>query len=65
MTKIKGFIDADGHVVESDAELLQFLPRAIQGPGGSVGFSIFSDAGRLSPPGAKSGRRQGSLYRQG
>jgi hypothetical protein len=27
MTKIKGFIDPDGHIVESDAELLRFLPE--------------------------------------
>ena len=41
MTKIEGFIDADGHVVESDAELLQFLPVPFKGREDLLSFPFF------------------------
>jgi len=41
MTKVKGFIDADGHVVESDAELLEFLPSPYRGREDLLSFSFF------------------------
>ncbi len=41
MTKISGFIDADGHVVESDAELLQFLPGPFKGREDLLSFPFF------------------------
>ena len=41
MTKIKGFIDADGHVVEGDAELLQFLPEPFKGREDLLAFPFF------------------------
>jgi predicted TIM-barrel fold metal-dependent hydrolase len=41
MAKIKGFIDADGHVVESDAELLDFLPPPYKGREDLLSFSFF------------------------
>ena len=31
MAKVKGFIDADGPVVEADSELLDFLPAPFKG----------------------------------
>jgi predicted TIM-barrel fold metal-dependent hydrolase len=41
MTKVKGFIDADGHVVESDAELLDFLPPPYRGREDLLSFPFF------------------------
>lgn len=41
MSKVEGFIDADGHVVESDAELLEFLPKPFQGREDLLSFSFF------------------------
>ena len=41
MAKVKGFIDADGHVVESDAELLDFLPRPYHGRADLLAFPFF------------------------
>jgi predicted TIM-barrel fold metal-dependent hydrolase len=41
MTKIKGFIDADGHIVEGDAELLQFLPAPFKGREDLLAFPFF------------------------
>ncbi|HEX2226931.1 MAG TPA: amidohydrolase family protein [Candidatus Binatia bacterium] len=41
MAKVKGFIDADGHVVESDAELLEFLPPPYKGREDLLSFSFF------------------------
>jgi len=41
MAKVKGFIDADGHVVESDAELLEFLPEPFKGRKDLLSFSFF------------------------
>ena len=31
MANIAGFIDADGHIVESDRELLEYLPAPFKG----------------------------------
>jgi predicted TIM-barrel fold metal-dependent hydrolase len=41
MARVKGFIDADGHVVESDAELLDFLPPPYKGRADLLSFSFF------------------------
>jgi predicted TIM-barrel fold metal-dependent hydrolase len=41
MTQVKGFIDADGHVVESDAELLDFLPPPYRGREDLLSFPFF------------------------
>ena len=41
MTKISGFIDADGHVVEGDNELLQFLPAPFKGREDRLSFPFF------------------------
>lgn len=41
MANVKGFIDADGHVVESDAELLDFLPPPYKGREDLLSFSFF------------------------
>ena len=41
MANIKGVIDADGHVVESDRELLQFLPAPFQGREDLLAFPFF------------------------
>lgn len=41
MAKVKGFIDADGHVVESDAELLDFLPTPFRGRKDLLAFPFF------------------------
>jgi predicted TIM-barrel fold metal-dependent hydrolase len=41
MPKVKGFIDADGHVVESDSELLDFLPPPYKGREDLLSFSFF------------------------
>jgi len=41
MTKINGFIDADGHVVESDAEILQFLPEPFKNREDLLAFPFF------------------------
>jgi predicted TIM-barrel fold metal-dependent hydrolase len=41
MAKVKGFIDADGHVIESDAELLKFLPAPFKGREDLLSFSFF------------------------
>ncbi len=41
MGKIKGFIDADGHVVESDRELLDFLPSPYRGREDLLSFPFF------------------------
>ena len=41
MTKINGFIDADGHVIESDAELLEFLPAPFKNREDLLSFSFF------------------------
>jgi uncharacterized protein len=41
MTKVTGFIDADGHVVESDAELLDFLPQPYRGREDLLSFPFF------------------------
>ncbi len=59
MTKIKGFIDADGHVVESDAELLDFLPGPFKGRADLLAFPFFP----LST--AFTGKRGGSLDGKG
>lgn len=41
MSAIEGFIDADGHVVESDRELLQFLPPPFKGRADLLSFPFF------------------------
>jgi hypothetical protein len=41
MTNVKGFIDADGHVVESDSELLDFLPPPYKGREDLLSFPFF------------------------
>ena len=41
MTNVKGFIDADGHVVESDSELLEFLPNPFKSVKISCRFRSF------------------------
>ena len=41
MPKVKGFIDADGHVVEADAELLDFLPAPFKGRADLLSFPFF------------------------
>ena len=41
MAKVNGFIDADGHVVESDAELLDFLPLPYRGRQDLLSFPFF------------------------
>jgi len=41
MTNVKGFIDADGHVVESDSELLDFLPPPYKGREDLLAFPFF------------------------
>jgi hypothetical protein len=41
MTKIKGFIDADGHIVESDAELLEFLRESFEDREDLLSFPFF------------------------
>jgi predicted TIM-barrel fold metal-dependent hydrolase len=41
MARVKGFIDADGHVVESDRELLDFLPPPYKGREDLLSFSFF------------------------
>jgi predicted TIM-barrel fold metal-dependent hydrolase len=41
MAKVKGFIDADGHVVESDAEILDFLPPPYKGREDLLSFAFF------------------------
>lgn len=41
MPKVNGFIDADGHVVESDAELLEFLPPPYRGREDLLSFPFF------------------------
>ncbi len=41
MANVKGFIDADGHVVESDAELLDFLPTPFRGRKDLLSFPFF------------------------
>ncbi|HEX9454640.1 MAG TPA: amidohydrolase family protein [Candidatus Binatia bacterium] len=41
MTKVKGFIDADGHVVEADAEILDFLPAPFKGRQDLLSFPFF------------------------
>jgi predicted TIM-barrel fold metal-dependent hydrolase len=42
MERVKGFIDADGHVVESDAELLAFLPEPYKGRNDLLSFPFFT-----------------------
>ena len=41
MTKVKGFIDADGHVVENDRALLDFLPPPYKGREDLLSFPFF------------------------
>jgi len=41
MAKVRGFIDADGHVVEADAELLDFLPGPFKGREDLLAFPFF------------------------
>ena len=41
MSAIEGFIDADGHVVEGDRELLQFLPAPFKGRADLLSFPFF------------------------
>lgn len=41
MLNVKGFIDADGHVVESDSELLEFLPKPFQNREDLLSFPFF------------------------
>jgi len=41
MASVKGFIDADGHVVESDSELLGFLPKPFQNREDLLSFPFF------------------------
>jgi predicted TIM-barrel fold metal-dependent hydrolase len=41
MARVKGFIDADGHVVESDGELLEFLPEPFKGREDLLSFPFF------------------------
>ena len=41
MAKVAGFIDADGHVVESDVELLEFLPEPFKGREDLLSFPFF------------------------
>ena len=41
MAKIEGFIDADGHIVESDGELLEFLPEPFTGREDLLSFPFF------------------------
>jgi hypothetical protein len=41
MANVKGFIDADGHVVESDSELLDFLPPPYKGREDLLSFAFF------------------------
>ena len=41
MTNVKGFIDADGHVVEGDSELLDFLPPPYKGREDLLSFPFF------------------------
>ena len=41
MAKVKGFIDADGHVVEANAELLNFLPGPFKGRADLLAFPFF------------------------
>ena len=41
MTNVKGFIDADGHVVESDSEILDFLPLPYKGREDLLSFPFF------------------------
>lgn len=41
MAMVSGFIDADGHVVEADSELLEFLPRPFQGRQDLLAFPFF------------------------
>ena len=46
MAKVAGFIDADGHVVEADAELLDFLPAPFKGRDDLMAFPFFPDSRR-------------------
>jgi len=41
MAKVSGFIDADGHVVEADAELLDYLPAPFKGRDDLMAFPFF------------------------
>jgi len=41
MANVKGFIDADGHVVEADSELLDFLPAPFKGRDDLLAFPFF------------------------
>jgi uncharacterized protein len=41
VTNINGFIDADGHIVESDAEILQFLPKPFKDREDLLSFPFF------------------------
>lgn len=41
MVKVVGLIDADGHVVEADAELLECLPAPFQGRADLLAFPFF------------------------
>ena len=49
MAKVTGFIDADGHVVEADSELLEFLPAPFKGRDDLMAFPFFPTAGKTPP----------------